>query len=72
MKPVLSSADWGCVFDQLNTATNAVAEMASLLDECLQTDACCDEAKNIEMDLNILESRLRRMWGQSKLLKESA
>jgi hypothetical protein len=61
MKAVLPSAEWCRVFDCLTTATHAVAEIASLLDMCLNTDAEAEDAKRVEMDLNILESRLRKI-----------
>ena len=59
MKPTLSCADWSVILERLAGATQHVAEIADLLDTCDQTEAACDEAKRIEMDLCILESRLR-------------
>jgi hypothetical protein len=66
MKPALSSADWGGVFQRLSGATELLADVVNTLDRCDETEEACDEAKRIEMDLCVLESRLRRARKRSE------
>ena len=68
MKPTLSRADWGVVLEHLSSATQQLAEIANLLDRCDETEPACDDAKRIEMELCVLESRLRHMRQQSEVI----
>jgi hypothetical protein len=67
MKTVLSSADWGVVFQRLSGATELLSELVNTLDRCDETDAACEEAKRIEMELCVLESQLRQARKRSEL-----
>ena len=67
MKPKLFSTQWIVVFERLSGATQRLAELASILDRCDETEAACDEARKIELDLRILESRLRHLRAKSQV-----
>src|SRR5687767_15174682 len=64
MKPLLSNTEWMVVFESLSAATEHVAGVVNLLDRCNQTEAACDDAKRIEMEMCILESQLRQVRQQ--------
>jgi hypothetical protein len=70
MKTELSPVEWQQVNDKLAHATVALADLASLLEMSSDTERVSDEAKSIEMDLNVLESRLRRI--RRKISTENA
>jgi hypothetical protein len=61
MKTKLSKVEWCAALDKTVGAVDTLAEIASLLDLCAETEETCNEAKRIEMELCILESRLRRL-----------
>jgi hypothetical protein len=65
MKPALTCTEWGTVSERLAAATREVAEIANLLDQRVHTECACDEAKRIEMELCVLESRLRGLRSES-------
>jgi hypothetical protein len=66
MKSVLSSADWVVAFQRLSGATELLAELVNMLDRCDETEAACEEAKRIEMELCVLESQLRQARKRSE------
>ena len=66
MKPTLSAIQWVVVFERLSGATQRLAELAGSLDSCDETQTACDEAKRMEMDLCVLDSRLRQLRKESE------
>jgi hypothetical protein len=72
MKLTLSSSDSRAAFERLAVATQQVADIATLLDRCDETDAACEHAKRIEMDLYVLESLLRRSQKHRESKHDSA
>jgi hypothetical protein len=63
MKESLSASEFGRVLRNLQRAIDDVAEAATLLDSAETTESISNEAKRLEMELNILESRVRRAPG---------
>jgi hypothetical protein len=67
MKENLSASESRRVLRRLQRAIDDVAEIATLLDSAEKTDSLANEAKRLEMELNILESRLRKAPGFAPL-----
>jgi hypothetical protein len=65
MKESLSASEFGRVLRSLQRAIDDVAEVATLLDSAETTESISNEAKRLEMELNILESRVRKAPGYS-------
>jgi hypothetical protein len=63
MKESLSASEFGRVLRSLQRAIDDVAEVATLLDSAETTESISNEAKRLEMELNILESRVRKAPG---------
>jgi hypothetical protein len=61
MKQTKPSPDWSVLFEHLSGATERPAERSNRLDLCDLIEWVCDDAKRIEMDLCILEGRLREV-----------
>ena len=66
MKPELTCTEWHALSEHLANATREIAEIANMLDRRVATEHVCDESKKIEIDLCVLESRLRHLRKRSE------
>jgi hypothetical protein len=66
MKPAITCAEWSAVSEHLDNAIREVAELANILDRRVATEQLCEDAKRVETELCVLESRLRHLRKQSE------